>query len=387
MDNRKYDQDELLIRQALEDQYPQDFDITKGVEAKMKPRRILRKGLVMAIVAASLLIATVSAAYHIGAFDRLTNVIGQERADELTPLEIRNVQAQQHNDTIIAEVYKYDDIAIELVAIEVFDDTAYIYITLQDLVANRLDEDFFIIHFVSQADTIENSIGGTGSPEIIHRDANGLVTLRSRFCHSHSLEGVELIYTIREIRFGDFYHPLQKMNIDLADFAKEATTTLLQLDSPALGANAEDIANRYAGQIMGEGLPVLTPHNLDMEFGLNRIHTRISSIGVVDGRLHIQVFNPDMRESHVNLWLFHKNYEDNLGDDDIFGRHTPDLFFAQFRVDDDGTLYRGITGVDTHLEYVYDIDLNIIHKYFLAITASGSERVCVNWTVTFNIND
>jgi len=401
MEKRNYDQDEILIRQALGNQFPSNIDIIKGVEVEVKPRKMLKKGFVMALIAASLMVVTVSAAYHIGAFERLTALIGQERADELIPLEIGNIgnvdstqpQLPQSDDTSIAEeVHLHDGIAIELVAIEITDDAAYIYFTLQDLIANRLEGEFFIIHSILPVEQIDDFTVSTGSPEIIHRDTSGIITLRSRFMYSHTLDGLELTYNIREIRFDDFYHPLQVLDINLADFAFDAPTVLLQTYGPAVGSSSiegEDITRRYAAQIMEEGLHVLTPHMLDIELGLDRVHSIISSIGVVNGRLHIQIFNPDMRESSVRLWMIHNDDMDMLDNNGIFRRSDFDLFDTQFRVAEDGSLYRNAHWniVDTHLETVYDIDLSNIHEYGLAISAFGAERICIDWTVTFDISN
>ena len=64
---------------------------------------------------------------------------------------------------------------------------------------------------------------------------------------------------------------------------------------------------RYMELIVDEGLPVLAPHALDIEFGLDRVNSRLSNIGVVNGRLHIQIYTPDMRTEYVSLFIVHKN--------------------------------------------------------------------------------
>jgi len=195
-----------------------------------KPKRIVRKGFVAALIAASLVVVTVSAAYQMGAFERLALLIGQERVAELTPLEIGNIGRVQSSQSA-------EKIAIELVAIEVTADVAYIYFTMQDLVANRFYGEFFISHSLIPAIPIDDFIITSDVPEIIYRDDNGVVTFRSRFAYSHAIEGIELTYNIREIRFGDIRHPLQVVDINLAEFAKDTPTALLQTSKELLNNN------------------------------------------------------------------------------------------------------------------------------------------------------
>ena len=397
MEKHKYDRDELLIRQVLENAYPQNFNITKGVEAQIKPKRIIKKGFVMALIAIGLMAVTVSAAHYMGAFERLTTIVGQERADELIPIEIGNierVQAPQSNGTAeVSDVFshQFGGVALELVAKEVSADVAYIYFTLEDLIANRLDGDFMIAHFIVPINPPDNFMAGTGRPEVIHRDANGVITLRSRFEYSGDIEGLELRYHIREIRFGDYYHPTQLVSINLADFAKtDVDTVLLQHYSPSMGTsrpNWEEIHDRYLTRVTGEGLPVLAPNKLDIGFGLDRVNSLISNIGVVEGRLHIQVYNPDIMEGSVSLNIFPKSYADILSDD--LYRHISELFIVQFRIAEDGTPYRDTTwgNLDTHIEFVYDINVDELENYILAVSAFGSDRIDVNWNVTFNLED
>ena len=80
MEKRKYDQDEILIRQVLESAYPKNFDILKGIV----------------------------------------------RVDD---------EQSPHNFCL----------GLELVAIELSDDSAYIYFTMDDFMANRLEGNFFVI--------------------------------------------------------------------------------------------------------------------------------------------------------------------------------------------------------------------------------------------------
>jgi len=371
MENRDYDQDEILIRQVLTDSFPKNFRISEGA-IRVKPKRMLRKGFVMSFIVSCLVVVTVSAAHYMGAFERLTALIGQERADELTPVEIGYT----------------DEIAVKLVAMELGGDVAFIYFTMQDLIGNRLDEDFTIFHTITPMMPIDDFMVSIDPPEIIHRDENGVVTFRSRFLFSHDLDGVSLEYAIREIRFADFRHPLQVVDINLAEFASPAPTALLQTKSPALSAGgmyAEDITSRYAEIIMGEGLPVLAPHMLDKCFAIEGVQAYISSIGVVNGRFHIQTHVPNMRRSSINMLLLHKSDAGVLDVDDLWHLGVPDLFTAQFSMNADGSPGREFEMPDTYFEVVYDIDIDRIHEYVLAVTGFGSERIDINWSVRFYV--
>ena len=401
MEKRRYDQDEMLIRQVLKDAYPQNFNIIEGIDAKIMPKRILAKGFIAAIAAASLMIVSVAAAYYMGSFERLAAIIGEERAGELTPLEITSVTdaSTSLDDANDAQSTQYSEIAIELVAIEVSGievsgHAAYIYFTMKDLVANRLDGDFFIMHHIIPAEPIDGFISLTGPPEIIHRNVNGTVTFRSRFEHNYPLEGIGLNYTIRAISFNEFYHHPQIVDINLSDFAFDAPAVLFQTSHPMLGAggpNPEEITARYAEIITGEGLPVLAPNTLNIGFGLDRVQSVISGIGVVNGRLHIQVYNPDRAGSDVHLWIIHESGINDLtgGGYEWTWSIVNDLFSTQFGVDEDGILYSDIIGVtDTmYFETVYEIDLENIHEYVLVVSARGAERIDIGWDAAFDLDD
>jgi len=164
----------------------------------------------------------------------------------------------------------------------------------------------------------------------------------------------------------------------------------LTVPNPALSAEGigpDDIARRYITQIMDDGLLVLEPHLLDKDFGLTGVQAIISSIGVINERLHIQTYLPNMRNSSIIMEIFHKNYVEMLeADDDVWHLSVPALFSTQFSLLADGSLGRESFVADTYFEVVYDIDLNTIHEYVLAVSGFGAERIDIDWSVTFNIS-
>ncbi|MCL2223836.1 MAG: hypothetical protein FWB96_02585 [Defluviitaleaceae bacterium] len=386
MDNRNYDQDEILIRQALGNQFPQNADILKGVvkTVETKPKRIFKKGVVAALIAASLMVVTVSA-YQMGAFERLAAaIIGQERAEELTPIEIAAEEPELH----------HDGIAIELVAIEVADRVAYVYFTMQDLIANRLAGDFFIQHHIVPTEIPDGFGIGTGMPQVIHRGDGGVVTFRSRFeSWGHSLEGLEMTYEIRQIIFDQFEHPGQAVDINLADFAVDAPVALLHTDEISvinMTWEGEDIPSReyrYAMRrnMLQDGLPVLSPDMVDIGFGLDRVDASISAIGIVNGRLHVQLKNRGVGVgSDVALFLL-RNAQD-IPADEMWLNKIHYVYSVNFRVAADGSLYWDgdwMTADGKYFEGIFDIDLGSIHEYSIGVSARGSEMIHVGWNVTF----
>jgi len=126
MENRNYDSDEILIRQALGNQFPQNADILKGVVNEVKPKRIWKKGLVAVLVAASFLVVTVSA-YQLGAFDSFIQRVNPPFADIILPV--------MH--------YSEDQgIRITMLGAQRYERTAIVYLSVQDISGeNRLTED------------------------------------------------------------------------------------------------------------------------------------------------------------------------------------------------------------------------------------------------------
>ncbi|MCL2854174.1 MAG: hypothetical protein FWE21_00985 [Defluviitaleaceae bacterium] len=434
LDQNTLDQDEKLIQNALGGVMTPQFDILKGIEEKMKPKKSIKKGLAVAFAATLALGTTAFAAQQMGAFDRLRGIVGYQHANTLTPLEI----VAQQDDML------YDGIRVELVAINMSDRIGGgldVYFTLEDTRGNRLDGDFSVDTAITP---VEHGRGTYAGTQIVNRDGNGVVTMRTSRHLPIPAEGMELTFFLNEITFEVQEEQFVPMPIKLADFLVEADRMIYQEAEPnpwgtsLQFGNITDVSDfvtlneKYTNRIINEGVPVLALGNLNHplapHFNFADARAQISSVGLVDGNLHVQIAHPTRRSleeagwegfSHVSLfrgtaeelshlrnarqaqidagyqpweidsqelWERTQNadvniafYSDGLGNafklntwgvdenQHTYYRHDPRAYTG-FRVD----------------EHIFRLDLNNIDDYILIARTFSYQTLPVGWNVTFH---
>ena len=404
----KWDMDELLIKNALAGiKMPQDAQaanirIIKGVEAKMKSgKRIARRGFVMGILAASLMVATVAAAQIMGSFERLADIVGEEYAETLTPVEVTNVvPAATHTDNAEDEDNEaseaaQSEISIEWVAVRAYDRIVDVYFTAKDLAGNRLDGDFRIDHSIwpvgFEAGENAEFLATSDGHEVIHRSDCGKVTLRTRYYFGGPVpsEGLEINFRVWDITFGDFSYDPRPAAINLAEFAEEADSLLFRYGWPAGGGNCLYFPQYIFNKIGGDGLPVLKPQGLDIGFESDRIRSAISAMGIVDGRFHVQVFNPAKLYGGVTISLIRGTPPAGPLTWDEFGLLIDRMAFpvsTDFNIAADGSFYRDMTWATRFEEYIFEIDPADIGEYTMLLSAWGRDRVDIDWSYTFEVS-
>jgi len=442
--NRIHDQDEILIIRALHSVHTQDFDILKGIEDRMKPRKTKKISLLVALVAIFLLGTTAFAAQHFGSFDRLRGIVGNEHAGTLTPIEIASTDLGQ--DVV------YDGIRVELVAASISGNVVNVYFTLEDTTANRLNGDFELMNGVFPADRdfpLEALFGSFATTEIIDRDENGILTVHSRHEFGQCVEGFELNFVLSAIYLDTQDEQHAPVAVNLADFFNNNAYMLYQYPNPnpwgssiqvttsAVGERFdweyhELVRNRYVDKIRYEGIQVLAPNNADINlspyFARANARASISSIGIVDGRLHVQVAHPQGRAMSEVGWdgftrvalfrgslaeleslraerqrLFDLGYMPwEIETPELWNNSVSPYLAIMFYMDDMGNLFHPNTsGIDAdgnwyeiydprlataHMinEHIFDIDLENIHEYVLIAHTFSQQTLPVGWVVAFN---
>ena len=373
--DKKHDQDERLIIDALNRVQTPNFDISKGVEAKMKKRFIGKKGFIATLLVACLFFTTVAVAQYTDSFERLAGIIGQERAETLTPIGITTADEGQS--------VQYDGIKAEVVAVNVTGNVVDLYVTLKDTVSNRLDgSDFILEHYLrpiglnldQDMDAARKIMGGSfGRLETIHRDGNGKITLHAQHNFGQSVEGKQLLFHLDQMWSIILDEGNRIADINLADFATNASTMPLQ------------------------DRQVLTPQGLNIPLGLDGKYTVISSIGVVDGQLHVQTYSPDLgsRRWYVDgtssPMLFRGSMEEfknymSSGDwlnDFPWEKRVIGESIAFFDIASDGSLVDGGQW-HTYGELIFDIDIANIHEYTLIYNAFYIDVLRWEWEVTID---
>ena len=125
----KFDHDELIIKKSLNTIHTPEYNIKKNVQGKMeKPSSYMnfKRAIPITLLAFAMLIFSVgvSAAY-IPSFNSLLSIVSPEIALKLQPIGNSNED---------------DGIKMEVVAAMSDEEMAIIYITMQDLTGNRIDE-------------------------------------------------------------------------------------------------------------------------------------------------------------------------------------------------------------------------------------------------------
>ena len=446
--HRIYDQDEKLILQALNSVHTPDFDIMKGIENKMRPRK-RKKALLMAVVAVITLSATAFAAQQLGGFERLQNIIVEEQANTLTPIEIATTD---HNQSTL-----YDGIRVELVAANVEGNTADVFFTLEDTTGHRLrDLNTFEIHHSIWPDGVtdfDHIRGYSRRVEIIDVDVNGVITVHAQHQFATDVEDMELIFRLVEITFDTQDEQHRPTTINLADFVNNQEYTLYQYPNPnpwgtalqvMLNAPMGDDINAFfeamdlartalTYEIINNGVPVLVPHQLNHPltpyFNAADARATISNIGVIDGNLHIQLAHPERRAlaeagwsgfSRVGLFrgtqgeldalLAYRQSRVDAGEypwlvelpalwDNTLGESTSIMFY----MDRDGNMFYlnnthsmasdGSVHVvedprsgTAHLvnEHIFNVDIGELDQYILVAHTFSYQVLPLGWEVRFN---
>ncbi|MCL2422165.1 MAG: hypothetical protein FWD03_09935, partial [Defluviitaleaceae bacterium] len=377
----------------------------------MKNRRPRRKVFALGFIAATILFTTVVAAQFIGSFERLEGIIGSDDAAMLIPVEIATVDEGQS--------VTYDGIRAELVAVGVFGNIVDAYFTLEDTVSNRLeggllnrDVGAFSVDVAIRPYDIENfpmgaMMGSFDGTEIIHEDENGKLTLHVRYTYGESVAGQQLIFGIGDIMYDVHDVHNHPADINLADFVSdtEASYLLYRYDNPnpwgssfqgeAVFVDGVDNSLVFEEQIREAGMPVLAPHMLNISSGIAQANVNISSVGVIDGRLHVQLYYPNRqsireqgREGSAHIRLFRGDLatladSNNINWDDFAFPY----FATDFNIAEDGSFNRNELGVNSFMEYIFDIDLANIHEYTLLINSFGYRSMRLDWQVPFNADD
>jgi hypothetical protein len=379
--------DDLKIRQLFDEINTPKYDILEGVKNSMDKKYKKPRFGVAAAVAALLVILTagvvVAAYYGTGGFGRLRDIVGDEYAQGLTPVE--EILGAPHDGFatpfIPGHSPTHDDLRIEIVAINIEEDYLYLYATLEDLTGDRANCEFnglsFGLHTPDNAHLYDFSADWNGLfgnfREVIHRDENGTLTLRTR----HRLHGRTDVFvddsvtiTFTELTFNSTGYIDHQINLDL---------TAVSADAPYLSVMFEGSA---------EPLYILEPFHANIPIGLPGIRAKISSVGLIGGNLHVQIYQPRPSYSAFST-LFLSSPQD---------RTRPSRAFI-FNLREDGILYNdsfareakhptnsGYFARNDFQEFIwFDFDPESLDSLYLSGIFYDNDSIWLDWTTTFAV--
>ena len=362
-----------LLREALHSSEKPDDELMNriryryanghGAIRRAGMKRPLR--LVAAIVAGLLAVSATAVAVgaYLGGFDKLREVIGWEQADKLNAVEKSNV---------VGELLTEEGIRIEVVAVGVDSNAIDFYFTLEDMVSDRLDGDIWINATVFP--TEENIHWGKHvmSPEVIDRSDDGVVTLHGREVFEYPITGRELQFNIYDISY----------NIKSGECDMEFDFDSLENRLPA--------AWYYDTPILPPNLHGIEPEVEGVE---DRWYSHISSIGIIDGKLHIQNWLDGALWNPPDAISFHPVDPDGRC---VMFDIEPQWKFAtpRFSLDEQGGINL-IYDPDQYpegdfilyCEYIYEVDLARLSEYRLVAEYTKGDQIDLRiWSTVFEIS-
>ena len=352
----------------------------KNAKIKKTPGiRPVRRIIAIAATIAILATASLAAANYFGSFDRLRGIIGDEQAEGLAPVGLTNeTGAQITNDGVLIEnkigsLLTEEGIKIEIVAVGVDSNTIDYYFTIEDLTGNRLEGDIWINATIFP--NIEHIPWNQGEyrgiqPEIIDRSEDGVVTLRGREVFEHPVTGYELRFNLYDISY----------NLKSGEYELDIDLASLENHTPAA---------------MIEGTPVLPVGLHNIEFEIDGIvvdgwYSRLSSIGFIDGKLHVQQWLNAQIWDPPDYQLFRLVGPD--GNDVIFQTDS-NWYSSSFTTDEYGSIIAydkdaSLEYLDVYREYIYQVNSTRLSEYKLIVEYLKGEQIDLRlWYTTFTIGE
>ena len=194
---------------------------------------------------------------------------------------------------------EYDGIRMEVVAAYIHEETAEIYITLQDLEGDRLDEttdlyDSYSIHMPYSAIWNCRKVGYDPESGIL----TYLITVTQE--NGRKIEGEKLTFSVGGYLGQKQEYEKIEIPIDLTQVTEESYQ---YVDTPARGGTMTGYNGLAA--IMSETYPVLIPQPADPDFPIEGV--KLTGIGYVEGKLHIQYAVENALNSDNHGFFFLQN--------------------------------------------------------------------------------
>ena len=412
--------DDQVITELFNQINTPTYDILEGVKTQMRQKTTIRPramaGTVIAVLVLILTTGAVFAAYQgMGGFTRLRGIVGEERAGEITPVEVDDIVEipylpggfRNPND---------DRFAIELVA--TYGQVGGImefYFTLEDLTGARANCELVALNFTlhtsdcnvpyvsGQASEVIHSEGGITTIRgrtdgLIRRTGNGMFDIESVWCSPAFVAGYVPEFVLRDgvIKFSvqnavfntayayvDHSHVL---DLGLVRELSDDEIMTLTKDSfdpgfPFGQYNTAELLNTT-----GLAMPHIGLHNYDVN--LPRVSMQISAIGMIGNSLYILTYEPFAHYSRFSaLWLQEPSGNKRLASRTLLFSVCPDglLYFSRYRRDSAVELYgSGYFAGNAYQLYVFDgISLDRLEHFTLAGKFDGSDDIWLNWVGSF----
>ena len=403
-----------------------EYDILEGVKSQMnqkhKTTRPRMKVVVLAAIFTLIFATGAWAAYQTtGGFGRLRLIVGEERAENLTPIEAEEILEIPYLSGGFRNPHE-DRFAIELVAIYgEAGDIMDFYFTLEDLTGARQNCDFSVLGFVLHTGGSDGLYVLGRATEVIDISDDGIFTIRGRTDHmSHRdengffqtqgtwstppfAEGLvpedvvrngAVTITVTHVGFNVDYLDNPRIGFDLGTvqvLASDEIWLVTKSDFPEDFPFEWQFPSAEDRELLeSTGVPLPQIGLLNWEIDVHRVDTQISSIGIIDEKLYIVQWEPMPHYSKFSgLSLRGPN------GDTIHANRS-----LLFNLCPDGTFYQGMYRRDTAISLFgegyfsnnpyqilifEDLDLNRLGEYSISGIFATGYSVWLEWTTTFPV--
>ncbi|WP_026895829.1 DUF4179 domain-containing protein [Clostridiisalibacter paucivorans] len=346
----KFDHDEEIIKDRLNNIQTPEYDIVSEVHKKLKQNDFVSKKKIIRIAMVTCICLMLSVgvlAATIPSFNNIISIVSPEIADILQPIG----KSSEDNGIKMEVVAAYND-----------DEMAVIYITMQDLIGDRIGESIDLYNY-------SLSKGGGFNAQVINYDkASKTATLRIQVNGGEKLNGKKLHLSVSSFLSDYQVFDEVETGIVLSDIKKTCSKTI-PLNTEHVAGGSGNLFTIWKEQgiiqvLKGDQKNIKLP-NIDF--------MHISNIGYIDDKLHIQTkWTGKGKDDHG--YFYFADTEDNRLD--INPSTIP------FGIDESGnTKDRG-----EYLEYVFDlkgIDIKeVLLKGYFVSSGGYTEG---DWRVKFKL--
>ncbi len=347
-----YDSDEIIIKNSLNSIQTPEYDIMLAVENKItkpKPTIVFKKAVAISLVVCLCLMLSVGVmAATIPGFNNLLSIVSLDIALLLQP---------------VGTISEDNGIKMEVVAAMNDDEMAVIYLTMQDLTGNRIDETLDIYNY---------SLTGanTFNCQVVNYEAiTKTATLRMQANGGEKLNGKKVSFRISSFLSAKQIFNAVETPINLSNIATTNASQTVPLDMNNISGGGGDLFD----ELRAEGkINVLKTDQ--MKLALPQIDfMHISNIGYIDGHLHIQTKWVSDGIDDNGYFYFADTWGNKLS------IYPTNIYFG---TDESGNTIYG----RNYVEYIFDVDkLKLNEAKLMGYLVTHGNYTTGNWKTTFKI--
>lgn len=271
-------------------------------------------------------------------------------------------------------------IKMEVVSVNIHDNEAQIYITMQDLIGDRIDETTDLNDSYSINKAFECSIGHCDNVGFDSKTKTATFLISIKDIGNKKIDGEKITFIVNNFMSHKEKWDNIKLPISLEDIDDNNTETMQVQFS---GFSSEEEKYIKLNQNNEINNTVLAPRT-DIDYGVTDM--KITGIGYIDGELHIQVSakNNLKLDNHGEVYLknsiTNENKKANYKTSFILWQNE-----SKLEKKTDYTKNANENRID-YTEYVFDISKEELKNYLIYgdFVASGI-YVNGNWNVTFSL--